>query len=49
MVEPALLRYLVRQNGSGDKWMVWDRLLKRPALLETQELDNLAFSAAETR
>ena len=47
MVESSLPRFLVRQDGSGTNWMVWDRLLKRPAKLKGEELVKLAFSAAE--
>jgi hypothetical protein len=45
MVESSLPRFLVRQDGSGTNWMVWDRLLKRPARLKGEE--KLSFSAAE--
>ena len=48
MVESLLPRFLVRQDGSGTKWMVWDRLLKQPAMLKSEKLVKLAFSAAET-
>lgn len=41
-------RFLVRPNNDGKTWMVWDRLLERPAMLKGEELDKLAFSAAET-
>lgn len=46
--EASAPRFLVRQDGSGTHWMVWDRLLKRPARLKGEELVKLAFSAAET-
>jgi hypothetical protein len=48
MVDPSPPRFLVRQDGSGTHWMVWDRLLKRPAFLKEQQLVKLTFSAAET-
>ena len=46
--EPVALRFLVRQDGSGTHWMVWDRLLRRPARVKGEELVKLGFSAAET-
>ena len=41
-------RFLVRRDGTGSKWMVWDRVLKRPAVFKDEELVRLALSAAET-
>ena len=43
-----LPRFLVRQDASAENWMVWDRLMKRPAMLKGQCLVSLALSAAET-
>jgi hypothetical protein len=47
MAESAEQRFSVRQDGSGKTWLVWDGLLKRPAVLKGKELNDLAFSAAE--
>jgi hypothetical protein len=41
-------RYVVRQSDDSKTWMVWDLLLQRPAVLKREELNKLAFSAAET-
>ena len=38
----------IRKNDDGETWMVWDRVLNCLAMLKEEELDKLAFSAAET-
>lgn len=45
MITPA--RFLVRRDSTGSKWMVWDRVMKRPAFFKDEELVRLALSAAE--
>ena len=48
MTESAHHRFVVKQDSSSKSWMVWDRLLERPAMLKGEELSKLAFSSAET-
>jgi hypothetical protein len=45
--ESAQHRFVVKQDGRGPTWVVWDGLLKRPAVLKAEKLEGLAFSAAE--
>jgi hypothetical protein len=47
MTEPAEERFSVKPDGSSKTWLVWDGLLKRPAVLKGKDLNDLAFSAAE--
>lgn len=40
-------RFMVRKDASGDHWMVWDRIDRRPARFENKPLTRLANSTAE--
>jgi hypothetical protein len=40
-------RYLVRQGRTRSTWMVWDRVKRRPAVLDDRELVRLSRLEAE--
>lgn len=48
MEESLWPRFTVKEDSTGMTWLVWDRLLGRPAVMKGEELKDLAFSAAET-
>jgi hypothetical protein len=41
-------RYLVRQGNIGRGWLVWDRLKRRPAVVDGRELARLPLEDAHT-
>jgi hypothetical protein len=44
----SMARYLIRLGSARNTWMVWDRVKRRPAVLDDRELVRLSRLEAET-